>query len=79
MVRPSSSATSSISSVTENETARGTRNSTAECVMPCLQQLILVLVHKRGNLGDFLGVKATAAREPDRIEPELRDPIIRSM
>src|SRR5205085_2488112 len=71
MVRPSASSTDKVSSLTATRVARAALRSTAEELMPTLQQPLPVRLDKAPDPVDLLPVEAVAAFEPDRVEPEL--------
>jgi hypothetical protein len=76
IVRPSSSSTVTLSSVTTTFLAVAGRISTAKVVIPLPQQILSVLLNKSVQPIDLGSTKATAALNPDRIKPELRNLVI---
>jgi hypothetical protein len=76
IVRPSSSSTVTLSSVTTTFLAVVGRISTAKVVIPVPQQILSVLLNKSVQPSDLGSTEATAALKPDRIKPELRNLVI---
>src|SRR6476646_9075853 len=72
MVRPSASSTDRVSSLTSTWVARASRVSTAEELMPALQQLLAMLLDQLADAVDLFPAEAVAALQPDGVEPELR-------
>src|SRR5260370_31528482 len=65
IVRPSASSTDTVSSPTSTRVARASRASTAEELIPTLQQLFSVLLDQVANPVDFFPAEAVAALQPD--------------
>src|SRR5271157_4538549 len=76
IVRPSSSSTVILSSVTTTFLAVAGRISTAKVVIPLPQQMLSVLLNKSVQPSDLRSTEATTALKPDRIKPELRNLVI---
>src|SRR5262245_61059660 len=71
MVRPSLKSTLRVSSVTLTLSARGINISTAEIVMPCLKELLLVVAEQSLNAPKLCTNKSVIALQSKRIKPEL--------
>src|SRR5262249_55542195 len=71
IVRPSANSTDSVSSLTSTPTARLAWVSTAEELMPPLQQLCLVLLDQHPYEVNLLAAESVAALQAHRIELEL--------
>jgi hypothetical protein len=76
MLRPSLKSTESVSSDTVTLSANGTANSTVEVLIPDLHKFDSMIVHQLYNPCNFDARKPTTALKSNRIEPELRDPIV---
>jgi hypothetical protein len=50
--------------------------SVTEVVIPILQQLLRVRIHEAVDIAEFCSSKSTAAAQPYRVEPKLRDTIV---
>src|SRR5208282_1553812 len=71
MVRPSARSTDKVSSLTSTLVARASRGSTAEKLIPTLQQLLSVLLDQPADPVDFLPAETAATLQSHGIEPEL--------
>ena len=76
MLRPSLKSTRMVSSETVTSWAKGTAISMAEVRIPSLHKPDLMFTNQRLDASDFYPRKSTTALQPNRIEPEFRDPII---
>lgn len=76
MVRPSIRSTVSVSSVRATLCALGVSVSTAEVLIPALDQLGFVFVDAPPDPVKLIPAESAAALKPDRIEPELRNAAI---
>src|SRR5947199_6955105 len=76
MVRPSASSTDRVSSLTSTCVARASRVSTAEELIPALQQLLTMLLDQLANPVDLFPAEAVAALQSNGVEPELRFAVV---
>ncbi len=73
IVRPSSSSTVRLSSVTSTWRAVADRISIAKVVIPLSQQVLQVFLYEFVQPSDLSSAKPATAAKSDRIKPEFRD------
>src|SRR5438105_857729 len=72
IVRPSDKSTVTVSLVTRTWVARTAAPLAVEELIPCLQEMKLMLLDKRLNTFEFFAIESPMALQPNWIKPEFR-------